>query len=183
MIDAPLHVLYHRQLLTLRERALRVFKQGITNDGQEYEALFQADEMFRKEAEQCTRQHPDWSYAKDAASLKASLLEIVNKAKKATEIKLQSAKQQQQSMQFLQIQQQQLQAIQQQVSGQTSPWNIGAAYRIPDTNINLSLNYQQGRANIQVSCVPDEAMSLLGPNGFVHGVTPGNIGMSFNINL
>lgn len=39
------------------------------------------------------------------------------------------------------------------------------AYRIPDTNINLSGSYQQGKGNIQVSCVPDESLPLLGPNG------------------
>jgi hypothetical protein len=67
-----------------------------------------------------------------------------------------------QAMQFLQMQQQQLQAIQQQVQGASSPWNIGmyfprlksftmelhmlspgAAYRVPDSNINLSGSYQQ----------------------------------------
>lgn len=49
--------------------------------------------------------------------------------------------------------------------GQSSPWNIGMAYRIPDTNINLSGSYQQGKGTIQVSCVPDESLPLLGPNG------------------
>ena len=104
-------------------------------------------------------------------------------AKKITEVKLSALKQNQQAMQFLQMQQQQLQAIQQQVQGASSPWNIGAAYRLPDSNINLSLGYQQGRANVVLSCVPDEAVPLLGPNGFVNGVTPGNIGLSFNINI
>lgn len=51
------------------------------------------------------------------------------------------------------------------MKGATSPWNIGAAYRVPDSNINLSCSYQQGRGNIQISCVPDESASLLGPNG------------------
>jgi hypothetical protein len=49
--------------------------------------------------------------------------------------------------------------------GQSSPWNIGMAYRIPDSNINLSGSYQQGKGNIQISCVPDESLPLLGPNG------------------
>lgn len=45
-----------------------------------------------------------------------------------------------------------LQALQQQLyGGQASAWNFGAAYRIPDTNINLSGTYQQGKANLQVS--------------------------------
>ena len=34
-------------------------------------------------------------------------------------------------MQYLQMQQQQLQAIQQQILGSSSPWNVGAAYRLP----------------------------------------------------
>lgn len=43
------------------------------------------------------------------------------------------------------------QALQNQLyGGQPSPWNFGAAYRIPDTNINLSATYQQGKANLQV---------------------------------
>lgn len=39
------------------------------------------------------------------------------------------------------------------------------AYRIPDSNINLSGSYQHGKGNIQISCVPDESLPLLGPNG------------------
>jgi hypothetical protein len=60
---------------------------------------------------------------------------------------------------------------------------MAVAYRIPDSNINLNVQYQQGRSSVQVSCVPDEAMSLLGPNGFVQGVTPGNVGISVNFNI
>lgn len=120
-------------------------------------------------------------------------------------MKLRAAKQNQQAMQYLQGQMQQFQALQQQMMGAQVPWNIGATYRIPDSNFNFQFNYQQGKANLQVSCVPDESLSLLGPNGervlnlssladltlflssslagFVHGVTPGNVGLSFNLNI
>jgi len=90
------------------------------------------------EAEESTRQNPEWEYSKESAHLKSSLNEIAGRSKKIVEIKLAALKQNQQAMQFLQMQQQQLQAIQQQVQGAASPWNIGAAYRIPDSNINLS---------------------------------------------
>jgi hypothetical protein len=72
---------------------------------------------------------------------------------------------------------------QQSFGGSAGQWNVGAAYRPPDTNINASLSYQQGRTNIQISMVPDESASLLGPNGFTAGVGPGNLGLSFNINV
>ena len=58
-----------------------------------------------------------------------------------------------------------------------------AAYRPPDTNINLSGSYNQGRTNLQISMVPDEGAALLGPNGFTNGVGPANLGLSFNINM
>jgi hypothetical protein len=168
LVDAPLHVLYLKQLSLLREKAMKNFKQEISSassEGSEYEAMMAADEFFRREAEESTRQNPEWDYSKETASLKGALGEIASRARKFQDVKLQAAKQTQQAMQYLQMQQQQLQAIQQQVQGQSSPWNIGAAYRVPDSNINLSCTYQQGRGNVQISCVPDEAVSLLGPNG------------------
>lgn len=67
--------------------------------------------------------------------------------------------------------------------GQGGKWNLGAAYRPPDTNINLSGSYNQGRTNLQISMVPDEGAALLGPNGFTNGVGPANLGLSFNINM
>lgn len=212
LLDAPLHVLYLQQLAIVKERALKMFKSSLASSAEgatEFEAMLQADEMFKKEAEDFTRQSVDWSYARDASLLKQAFLEIASKQRKIADVKQQAAKQNQQAMSYLQMQQQQLQAIQQQISvslllffssspspvadfcfcgmfelqGQSSPWNVAAAYRVPDTNINLSVQYQQGRANVQLSCVPDEAYPLLGANGFVHGVTPGNIGLSFNINV
>lgn len=184
ILDAPLHVIYLKQLALIREKALKTFKQALgVTEGTEFESMIQADDFYRKEAEEATRQNPDWSYGKESQNLKSSLLEIANKSKKIADVKLQASKQNSQAMQYLQMQSQQLQAIQQQVSGQSSPWNVGAAYRVPDSNINLSCTYQQGKGNIQVSCVPDESVPLLGPNGFTNGVTPGNIGVSFNINI
>lgn len=169
MIDSPLHVLYLRQLALSRERALRVFKQSNKGDGSEFEALLQADELFKREAEDFTRQNPEWSYAKDASILKSSLLEVAQRTKKLNEEKLRASKAQQNIMSIIGQYQQQLQAMQQQISGGGSPWNCGVAYRVPDTNFNLQLSYQQGRANVQISCVPDESMSLLGANG-MHSV-------------
>lgn len=124
-----------------------------------------ADDLFRREAEDATRQSPDWSYTRELQGLKASLSELAGRSKKLQDARLQAAKQNQQAMQYLQMQQQQLQAIQQQIQGASSPWSAAMAYRVPDTNVNLAVNYQQGRATVQLSCVPDESAPLLGANG------------------
>lgn len=183
-MDAQLQVLYYRQLSLLKEKAIKAFKQAIqSSEGTDFEAMVAADESFRKDAVEAMRPNPDWSFGREAAVLKSSLLEVANKAKKLADAKLTAAKQNQQAMDFLRTQQQQLQAMQQQMLGQSSPWNCAVAYRIPDTNLNVQASYQQGRGNVQISCVPDESVPLLGANGFVHGVTPGNIGISFNVNI
>jgi len=109
---------------------------------------------------------------------------ILIEQKKAQQAKLQSAGQMQTALSYLQMQQQQMQALQAQYTGgQGGKWNLGGAYRPPDTNINLSASYQQGRTNLQISMVPDEGANLLGPNGFTQGVGPANLGLSFNIHV
>lgn len=172
MIDAPLHVLYLRQLAMLRERAMRVYNKASTlAEGSEFDAIAQAEELFRREANEFTRQNPEWSFAKEITLLKNSLQELAARTKKMNDEKLTAAKSQERIMMAMGTYQQQLQAMQQQLSGGNSPWSMGVAYRIPDTNLNMQLAYQQGRANIQLSCVPDEAISLLGPNGRVFSIS------------
>lgn len=183
-LDAPLQVLYLRQLALLREQSLQRYRAASQTSGaSEYEAMLQADGLFVREAEASTREGSDWDYTSERSYLQSVMNSIAESAKKANDVQLKSAQQQQTAMQFLQQQQQMIQQLQMQLYGQTSPWNVGVAYRIPDTNFNLQGSYQQGRANIQLSCVPDEYAPFLGPNGFTNGVGPGNLGLSLNLSV
>lgn len=98
----------------------------MTSEGTEFEAMQKADDLFRREAEALTRStSPDWSYEPMAKHFHSSLLEIAQRNKKITEVKLASQKQQQQSLQYLSMQQQQIQAIQQQMTvSDRHPTNI-----------------------------------------------------------
>jgi len=183
-VDAQLHVLYLRQLALLRENALQKYRSAAKSSGSsEYEAMLQADAQFAREAEESTRDGSDWDYTGERSFLQAVMNNIAESGKKAMDIQMKSAQQQQTALSFLQSQQQMIQQLQQQLYGQSSPWNVGVAYRIPDTNFNLQGSYQQGRANIQLSCVPDEYAPMLGPNGFTNGVGPGNLGLSLNLSV
>lgn len=181
-LDAPLQVLYMRQLALLREKALSSFASG-AGGSTEYEAMLQADSQFSQDAEEATREGGDWDYAAERSYLQSVMNQLAESGKKVTDVQLKSSQQQQTAMQFLQSQQQMIQQLQQQLYGQSSPWNVGVAYRIPDTNFNLQGSYQSGRANVQLSCVPDEYAPLLGPNGFTNGVGPGNLGLSLNLSI
>lgn len=183
-VDAPLQVLYMKQLGFLREAALQRYRAAAKTSGaSEYEAMLQADSQFVREAEDATRDGSDWDYSSERSFLQAVMNNIAESGRKVMEVQMNSAQQQQTAMQFLQSQQQMIQQLQMQLYGQTSPWNVGVAYRIPDTNFNLQGSYQQGRANVQLSCVPDEYAPFLGPNGFTNGVGPGNLGLSVNLSI
>jgi hypothetical protein len=183
-VDAPLHVLFLKQLGYLREVALQSYRTGTRTSGaSEYEAMLSADAQFLRDAEEATREGSDWDFTAERSFLQAVMNNVAESSKKAVDVQVSSSQQQQTAMQFLQSQQQMIQQLQQQLYGQTSPWNVGVAYRIPDTNFNLQGSYQQGRANVQLSCVPDEYAPFLGPNGFTNGVGPGNLGLSLNLSV
>jgi hypothetical protein len=55
--------------------------------------------------------------------------------------------------------------------------------KLYDPDTGPSASRVKRRANIQLSCVPDEYPPFLGPNGFTNGVGPGNLGLSVNLSV
>jgi hypothetical protein len=206
-LDTPLQVFYMKQLSYLRESALQryrtIMKTGTGGGLSEYEAMLQVDADFVQQAETLRRSAVPsslisvggagagagasngggWDYEGERSFLQVVMSNIAESGRKSIDIQIQAATAQQTTMQFLQAQQQMIQQLQMQLYGQSNPWNMGVAYRIPDTNFNIQGSYQQGRANIQLSCVPDEYAAFLGPNGFTNGVGPGNLGLSLNLSI
>jgi len=183
-LDAPLQVLYLRQLSLLREQALASYKSASkASEASDYEAMLAADAQFLRAAESATRGSSSWTYDAERSALQSVMSDFASTSKKLSETQVQSSQQQSTAMQFLQHQQQMIQQLQMQLYGQSSPWNMGMAYRIPDTNFNLQGSYQQGKTTLTLSCVPDEYAPMLGPNGFTNGVGPGNLGLSLNLSI
>lgn len=182
-LDPPLNVLFIRQLLTLRDKALQRYKtQAKGTETSDYEAMQAADAYFSSEAEACVRAGSDWEYAAERASLQQTMNFIAQKNKKLLDVKSQAAQTQQQTMALLQQQQSQMMQLQNALGG-GSPLNLGLSYRIPDTNINVQYTFQQGRTNVQFTCIPDDQAPFLGPQGFTHGIGPGNLGVTVNLNV
>lgn len=184
IIDTSEHAIFMKLLQLIRENALVHFKSATSSEEMPSDfAFFSAVSLFMREAEKSKRPGSSWSSTQEREDLQSKMQEISTQRKKLLTSQVTAAQQQAHAMQYLQMQQSQMNAIQAQAYGGSGPgqWNVGAAYRPPDTNINASLSYQQGRTNIQISMVPDESASLLGPNGFTGGVGPGNLGLSFNI--
>ena len=183
-LDAPLQVLYLRQLALHRDSALSSYRSASrTTDGSDYESMLAADAKFVRDAESSTRKSSAWSYEPERSALQSVMSDVASVSRRLVDVQVKGASQQSTAMQFLQQQQQMIQQLQQQLYGQSSPWNVGVAYRIPDTNFNVQGSYQQGRANVQLSCVPDEYAPMLGPNGFTNGVGPGNLGLSLSLSI
>jgi hypothetical protein len=185
IVDASLNSIFLKQLSILRELSISHFKAATVNEDVPADfAFFTADSFFVREAEDSIRPGSFWSYTNERTNVHNAIREISSRRKQLISERIQHAEHTANAFQYLQMQQAQMQAIQQQqFGGSSGSWNIGAAYRPPDSNLNISLGYQQGRTNIQISMVPDEQASLLGPNGFTAGVGPANLGISLNLNL
>lgn len=185
ILDTSLHGLFLKQIQLLRENAMAHFKSATSSEDMPSDfAFFTADSLFSREAEESKRLGAGWSFNNERTDLQNMMQEISTQRKRLLTSQATSAQQHANAMQYLQVQQAHMQAMQQQqYGGSAGQWNIGAAYRPPDTNINASLSYQQGRTNIQISMVPDESASLLGPNGFTSGLLGGNLGLSLNMNV
>eukprot|EP00965_Chrysotila_dentata_P253971 6211722-Pleurochrysis_carterae.AAC.1 len=203
--------IFVRVLGTLKEAALEQFKKDIVGELDVTEAMSKAENMFARDAKGAVPSKSNWNFKAERQSLQgvmqldsatsrrhanhascgiadpvcsACAQAVQVQAKKAKSAKDAAQQQLSTAMQYLNIQSQQMQAMQAQFAGgQGGKWNFGAAYRPPDTNINLSGSYQQGRANIQVSMVPDEGAALLGANGFTQGVGPANLGLSVFVHV
>jgi len=183
-ITASLEPVFVQQICLLKDAAMEQFKKGLLGDGDGSEALAAAEAAFVREAGASVPGKTGWGFKLERQSLVGAMQAILAEQKKAQSAKMQTAQQMQTALSYLQMQQQQMQALQAQYTGgQGGKWNVGAAYRPPDTNINLSAAYQQGRCNLQISMVPDEGANLLGPNGFTNGVGPANLGLSFQIHI
>lgn len=185
IVDTGLNAVFLRQIQLLREAAIKSFKESIEDENTSIGfALFNADAEFVKAAERCVRRNSNWTFDAEREDLQNMLKEIAAQHRKLLAAQVSASEQQSQAMQFLQMQYAQLRAAQQQaVGGRSGQFSIGAAYRPPDTNVNVSLGYRQGRTSLQVSMVPDESANLLGPSGFTDGVDPGNVGLSFSLNI
>lgn len=182
-LDAPLHLCFIRQVLNLKEKALQKYKNGIrSSEGSDYESMMAADSYFAKECDESIRQGSDWEYTSERSTLQQTMNTLAQKTKKMNEVKTQAAASQQQTLALLQQQQAQLQQIQNAFGG-GSPLNVGLGYRIPDTNINMQYTFQQGKSNFQFTCVPDDQVPFLGPQGFTHGIGPGNLGVTLNLSV
>jgi len=183
-IMGSLEPVFSQQVCLLKDAAMEQFKEGLLGDGDGSESLTAAEAAFVREAGASVPAKSGWGFKLERQSLVSAMQAILTEQKKAQTAKMQTAQQMQTALSYLQMQQQQMQALQAQYTGgQGGKWNLGAAYRPPDSNINLSAAYQQGRCNVQVSMIPDEGANLLGPNGFTQGVGPANLGLSFQIHI
>jgi hypothetical protein len=176
--------LFLEQMCMLKGIALESFLKGLSGDGDGASAMIAAENAFVKEATASVPLSQPWSFSEDRENLVRSMQAILGERSKANDAKLKSAQQLQTAMTYLQMQQSQMRELQAAyMKGASNHWTFGGAYRPAGTDINLSTSYQNGRCNVQVSLVPDEASNLLGPNGFTRGMGPANLGLSFNVHL
>lgn len=137
--------------------------------------------QFDKVAEAAKRAGASWDYDTERSALKAIIAELKTRSDRASTVGAKAAAQQSSYMQLFQTYQAQIQQLQAAV--QAAPPQVALAYRVPDTDLAVSVSRQADRTTLTLGCVPDDSAPLLGPNGFVKGFTPANIGVTLNLHV
>ncbi|CAA9990160.1 peripheral plastid protein 1, putative [Plasmodium knowlesi strain H] len=116
--------------------------------------------------------------------------DLTKKKKKKLIKEIERSKNYQNILHIIDNQQKQIEILQEQLEtnvegspGKYSPFHCAVAYRIPDTNLNVSTQYVKGKFNVKMNCIPDDSLHLLGSYGFVKALPFGNLGLSFSMNF
>eukprot|EP00633_Aureoumbra_lagunensis_P008557 CAMPEP_0197321384 /NCGR_PEP_ID=MMETSP0891-20130614/64835_1 /TAXON_ID=44058 ORGANISM="Aureoumbra lagunensis, Strain CCMP1510" /NCGR_SAMPLE_ID=MMETSP0891 /ASSEMBLY_ACC=CAM_ASM_000534 /LENGTH=275 /DNA_ID=CAMNT_0042813245 /DNA_START=766 /DNA_END=1593 /DNA_ORIENTATION=- len=183
LLDAQLKVLYEKQLRILRDVALAEF-QGTIGSGcaDEHERIFKSERAFCVAAVEASREH--WSYESARRELRDSLFTVASSSSQVRAATLKSAQQRANYFTVLRKLVYELDDATNARLGLDSPIDAAIAFRFPETNINLSAALQKAKTNIQLSCVPDDSASILGPSGFNKPrVGPGDLALSYKTEI
>lgn len=169
LIDEQLRCVYEKQLRILRDAAVEDFRRtGMSSrsTADEYRRMVDAERSFVANAEDSTRKMGVWSYDDVRMELRTALRAVAAKSAAAKAAELKAAQQRAQYFTVLRKLVTELEEATQAHFGLDSPVDAALAWRVPDTNINLSAGLQRAKTTVQLSVVPDDSAALLGPSGF-----------------
>lgn len=179
-VDGVLHSLFLQQLSILRLQLATKFESS----NKPIVALAKADQQFVASANELVRPDSDWSIGTERDALKSVLEGAFRRDAALSEERARAARTQQATIHVISKLQNQMETLQQKVQGMGggSPWVLSTSYRIPNTPLQITGRYQQGRANIELNLTPDKDPAN-SEAGFVEGVGPANLGLSFNLGV
>lgn len=174
-----LRSLFLRQLALLRQQ-LAAKPLG----SRPLESISQADQQFAAQAEDLKLSGSGWSYDNERYALRAMLEGRVMRERSLMEQQALGSQSQQSTSEIISKLQSQMESLQQRVQNMRagSPWFLSSSYRIPGTPFQIIGRYQQGRANFEMSLNPDRDPAN-SEAGFVSGLGPANLGVTFNVGI
>jgi hypothetical protein len=187
-IKSAVDLVFVKEERKIQDLALRLYYKALYSQGvTSREAFKRAESLYASSLRSAI---PSWSPVDSAEGYSTSFTSLLERLdtsnKDLQDLKAKTSQIQTQTLSYLNLQAQQIQQLSTQLYGSpqsSPPLNIALAYRPPGTNFNLQYSLQQGKTAFVVSCVPDEYAPMLGPNGFVNGVGPGNLGVSVNFSM
>ena len=118
-----------------------------------------------------------WSAAAEREALAAAADALAAPRRAAADAQLAAAEAQGRVLALYQALQSEVQQLQQRSYATPPPLNAGFAYRVRDTDVNVSGGFSQGRGQLQVSAVDDETI-MEGDPALVTAPSHGHVGVS-----
>ena len=187
VLEGQLKVCYERQLRILRDIAVRDFQRGGSSGttlkkgsgcAEEHLRLAKVERAFCVACVEASREN--WSFEHARRELRESLFAVSSRSAEVRSATLKAAQQRANYFTVLRKLVLELEDATNQRLGIDAPVDAAFAWRVPDTNINLSAALQRYKTNVQLSVVPDDSAPLLTPTGFNKPkVGPGDLALTY----
>ena len=178
-VDGRLELLFRKQVVLLREAAIAELASAKASSDA-FGTRTRVDADFEAKCLASKRATADWDFGFEAEALRCVADELAEVKKRFADLQLAAAGTQAHYLSIYQDLTSQIQQLQQAQYKQGPPMNMGFAYRVKDTDINVSGGYQQGRGQFQVAAVDDETR-MEGDPAVITAPSHGNLGFSVNL--
>mmetsp|Transcript_59721 Transcript_59721/g.142095 ORF Transcript_59721/g.142095 Transcript_59721/m.142095 type:complete len:302 (-) Transcript_59721:82-987(-) len=179
-LDGVLHSLFLQQLALVRKRVSEDHQYARAVD-----SLAKATREFNDKAKDLIMPGSSWSYDTECDEFSSTLEGNFRAAAALAEERARGVKTQQATIEAIDRLQKQIESAQAKAQagrGGGGGWVLSTSYRIPKTPLQVVGKYQQGRAHIELNLTPDKD-PVNAEAGFVEGVGPANLGLSFNLGV
>lgn len=182
LLDGVLHRLFLQQIRSIQRQLYDKFKHSSRRGLPA--VLARADELFVAGASKLIRPGSGWSFEEERVALRVALEVELQQASQVAQERQRAALTQQATADVIGKLQKQMEQLGEKLrgTGAGSPWALWTSYHVPGTPFQMSGRYQQGRANIELNLSPNKDPANA-EAGFVEGLTPQNLGLSFNIGV
>lgn len=182
VLDAPLQVLFRRQLQTLLMRSADRYEAEVARRPNPLEAARAAEQAFVSSAAELVRPGSGWSFEAERRDLMGLVRASYGRDAQLVEEQVKQGRGKQITIEVIRKLQQQQAAVQRQVETRGAfPWNVKWQYMVENSPLGFRGQYTQGRSVVELLLMPSPDPRY--KKNLLNRIGPLNLAVAFDMLL